>query len=137
VKVLTKYEILDAMQPMITHRGILLFLYEDEIVYAGQSDEAEHRIYVQAKSDKEFDAYVIVESKNMTTDEITDLLAEYIVEYTPVYDTLLPTNSKWAALNTIRRLSSHPYNDIKRHIKANRIKGKNGFYLLADFAEYL
>lgn len=137
MKVLTKDEILDAMQPMITHRGIYLLLCEDEIVYAGQSDEVEHRVYIQAKSDKEFDTFLVIECKNMTTDEITDLLAEYIVEYTPVYNTLLPTNSKWAALSTIRRLSSHPYNDIKRHIKTNRIKGKNGYYLLADFAEYL
>lgn len=135
--VLRKDDILSIAEPMLTRRGIYLLLLDDEIVYAGQSEEVEHRILAAVKSGKEFDSYAVISCDEETEEEITDLLAEYIVEYTPVYNTILPTNRKWAAIGTIRRLSPHHYNDLKKHIRNNRIKSKNGFYLLSDFVDFL
>lgn len=124
-------------EPLTQRNGIYILIYRGDVVYVGQSSNIEERIAVAAKSDKQFDSYVVIEYGDMTTEEATDLQAEYIVEYNPIYNTVLPTNRKWAAMTTIRRLSVVNYNVIKRHIRQNLIKDKNGFYLLADFADFL
>lgn len=135
--VLAKEQLSKRAEPLRKRSGIYILFYQGDVVYVGQSVYVEERISVAAKSDKRFDSYAVIECSNMTEQEIADLQAEYIVEYNPIYNTTLPTNRKWAAMTTIRRLSTVNFNVIKRHIRKNLITDKNGFYRLADFVEFL
>lgn len=114
-------------------RGVYFLFYESEIVYIGQSTHIEYRLISHMSSDKVFDSYTAIECGDIGQDELNDLEADYIVEYDPVYNNGLPPNSKWATLNMLRsRIPLHT-NLIKRFIKQQRIKDKNGYYRWSDF----
>jgi hypothetical protein len=78
---LTKEQILAAAEPLVIRKGLYFLLLEGEIVYVGQSSAVEERIAIAAKTDKEFDSYMVLHCDDLTTAQMLEKQADYIVRY--------------------------------------------------------
>jgi excinuclease UvrABC nuclease subunit len=74
------------------------------------------------------------------TEDVNETEADMIVKYTPVLNSLLPTNDKWTYLSLFQRHNpclKGKMTKIKQYVKKFNISYKNGFYLVKDLTPLL
>lgn len=82
-----------------TFRGLYLLYFQKEIVYIGTSKNVFHRIFIHFKEGKIiFDAYRWV---HIEQDELHEIEAEAIVHLKPVYNKVIPPNSRFIREETV------------------------------------
>lgn len=98
-------------------RGIYFLFSGEEIVYVGQGQVVEERIYDHRKN-KEFDSYYIIEIKE---GDLNDIEAYFIIKYQPKYNNSVPGNSRFLMMQKLKERYNSNAHVIKKAIKKHCI----------------
>lgn len=122
------------MKKLTKTTGIYYLFKNNKVVYIGQSEFCERRVYAHCK-DKNFGSYFIYSvDKNI----LSDIEAKEILLYKPKYNQSIPDNNIFYTLpkyfKNILKIKKYGYKRIenkiknKHNIKTYRLKDKN-YYL--------
>jgi len=102
--------------------GIYFLILEEEVVYVGQSKfNVFSRVGIHTR-DKKFDEFHYLEINNDEDDDFMNLLeARFILEYLPIYNQTIPTNSRYFIESRIRKDYKCNAYVLKRFIRDKHI----------------
>lgn len=100
-------------------RGIYFLFDKREIVYIGQSEFIEKRVFDHVLN-KDFDSYNFIEYlKDVSLNEIE---ADFILKYQPKYNKTIPENKLWISRGLLSRVHKIPMLKTRRLIKENKVE---------------
>ena len=102
-----------------TSRGIYFLFDKGEIVYVGQSDFIEKRVF-EHLSTKLFDSYSFIEYSQEYI--LSDIEADFILKIKPRYNKSIPTNNLWFSRHILSRIYSIPMLKTRNAIKNNEVE---------------
>ena len=100
-------------------RGIYFLFDKDEIVYIGQSNFIEKRIF-EHTNDKSFTSWNFIEFNS--NEDLNDLEADYILKHKPKYNKTIPPNNIWISRSILSRFYNVPMLKTRRLIKSKEIE---------------
>ena len=100
-------------------KGIYFLFDKDEIVYIGQSNFIEKRIF-EHTNDKSFTSWNFIEFNS--NEDLNDLEADYILKHKPKYNKTIPPNNIWISRSILSRFYNVPMLKTRRLIKSKEIE---------------
>lgn len=110
-------------------RGIYFLFNKGDLVYIGQSEFIEKRIFDHVGS-KNFDSWNYIEYSKETS--LNEIEADFILKYKPFYNKTIPANNLWISRGILSRIYDVPMLKSRRLIneeKVEFIKFNNTEYL--------
>lgn len=125
-------ELLSKKQAYIGTRGIYVLFKNNEVVYVGQSYRVEERIHKHSP-EKDFDSFSVMEINN---GDLSDFEADLIMKFKPKYNLVVPTNSKYGNMSTLKLRYNKNATALKKAIKLNGVEEIHlGYYSLMELDE--
>lgn len=110
-------------------RGIYFLFNKNSLVYIGQSEFIEKRIFDHVGS-KNFDSWNYIEHSKETS--LNEIEADLILKYQPFYNKTIPANNLWISRGVLSRIYDISMLKSRRLIKEEKvdfIKFNNTEYL--------
>ena len=134
-QVVSRTQVLELAVPVqqVPIRGIYFLLFENAVVYVGQSANCLNRIHLHTAMGKEFDSFSIVEVKD---GNLNDIEAENILFHEPKYNGLPPSNSLFTSAHVAKQRYGVSKAAINQAVKLGclhpRLYGSSIYYWIAE-----
>lgn len=119
MNLLSHNDLVNIKEPVLAKSIIYFLFYDDEVVYISSTSKGKDFGVAQHLKDKEFDSFSFIEVNEA---DIQKLLVEYIVKYSPKYNSyLLPHNNTFKSKEELKKLFSLGATELNRLVRKYNI----------------
>jgi hypothetical protein len=126
--------------PTIEKLSWIYFLLDKDsnVVYVGQSyNHPALRVFCHQKAGKKFSFYkAILIDDHYNPDKMNNFEAEFIFQYNPIYNKVLPRNKRWANLTQAKEFLGMTKHKVKKFIKQSPVTIETRMYDSKIFFSY-
>lgn len=114
--------------------GVFVLLDHDEVVFIGQSQDIVTRILsLRQEGRMAFTHFAVIDCP---AEARADFLAHYILEWCPRYNLTIPAQGTFKSAKQLKEVLDTSIHRIKRYAREKRIEERQGYYRVADFADF-